>query len=67
MGSRTPITTHCRGSFYLSLTSAWDTEGLPAGLPTGRGQSGIFIAVTDRDLGLWVDAVGLRRRRPGAP
>jgi hypothetical protein len=41
---RLPSPTHCRGSFDLSLTSAFYTEGLPAGLPTGRGQSGILIA-----------------------
>jgi hypothetical protein len=61
-----PSPTHCRGSFYLSLTSALETERLPAGLPTGRGQPGGFIAIIDRDIGLRILAplVGLGRGGP---
>ena len=63
MGSKTP---HPRIVVVHSIchrNSALDTEGAQTGLPTGRGQSGFFIAITDRDIGLriWAPAVGLGR------
>ena len=57
MGSKTPIT-HALSWFILSVIDF--PHGTPKDCrlasPPGRGQSGIFIAVTDRDLGLWAGA-----------
>src|SRR5262249_15350212 len=67
---RLPSPTNCRGSSYLSLTSAFDTpEGLLTGLHTGRGQSGFFISITDLDIGSGSAGLGGRlqpRISPGS-
>ena len=53
---RLPSPTICRGLFYPSLNSAWDTEGLPAGPLRLRDRLASFPQLTTHDTLLIVSA-----------
>jgi len=65
---RLPLPMNCRGSSYLSLSSAFEHHRRPAGWPLrrGRGQSGILMVVTARETGsrVWTPAVDLGKELP---